>query len=580
MGERGIVFKSIFSLAIMVILLSSVYVGTAFWSEKKQYYQEMLSIQNTIHNQIAQHIPNIEAALQSIPKDPQAYTSIDLVIDLQEELDNPIGTANMANTYLFFPERVEKSGTTSLKILLGNQSLRESGFVPNETYELSEQFLEAYNQALEKGVGITEPFTDEWGKWVTILAPITNGQGKVIAIFGVDFNYSKISQHLQKGLIFYIGLGVVVGGVGILLLSLMVRRMLEPILQISRIAVLASQGDLTVRANVKRKDEIGHLSSKFNEMLINFSEIITQLRKVSIEIEESSQVVNQGTEQTKQASNEVAQAIQQIAIGADSSATGAIESVKAMEEMAMGIQRIAESSSHVAETISEVASESIEGNAVVQSTVVQIRSMAERIKQTTEFMESLDEQAKEIDQIIVVISEIANQTNLLALNAAIEAARAGEHGEGFAVVASEVRKLAEQSKDSSNQIAQLIKRIQAQTKQAVDAMRQGAEDVEQGANHVYRTGERFERISISIQGVTSQIEEVSASTEQMSAGSQEVTASIAELSNAANETSRFSQQVVAATEEQVASIEEVTRTTEALYQIVKQLETMMNKFKL
>ncbi|RXT04578.1 methyl-accepting chemotaxis protein [Ammoniphilus sp. CFH 90114] len=580
MSRKGIVFKSILSLSIMVILLSSVYAGTAYWSEKKQYYQEMLSIQKTLHNQIAHHIPQVEAALETLPKDPTAYKSHEQVIELKNELDNPVSTEKVANTYLFFPQRLEDSGTTSLKILLSNQSLLENGFIPNETYTLTKQFLHAYNQAMEKGVGITDPFTDEFGDWVTILAPVTNHQGQVIAIHGIDFNYSQVSQDLQASLIFYIGLGVIVGGIGILLLGLIVRKTLQPIIQLSEMATLASQGNLTVRAEGKSQDEIGHLACNFNEMLENFSRIIQQLRNVSIEIEESSRVVNQGSEQTKQASNEVAESIQQIAIGADSAATGAIESVKAMEEMAIGIQRIAESSSQVAETISEVAKESIEGNAIVQSTVMQIRTMADRTKETTQFIEALAIQAKEIDQIIVVISEIANQTNLLALNAAIEAARAGEHGKGFAVVASEVRKLAEQSKDSSNQIASLIEKIQYHTEQAVQSMRQGVDEVEQGANQVYQTGERFERISTSIQSISNQIEEVSASTEQMSAGSEEVTASIVELSNAAKEASMFSQQVAAATEEQVASIEEVARSTVALSEIVKQLEMMMNRFKL
>ncbi|WP_134702771.1 methyl-accepting chemotaxis protein [Ammoniphilus sp. YIM 78166] len=579
MSGRGIVFKSIFSLSLMVILLASVYGGTAYWSERKQYYQEMQSVQNILHNQLSHHVAHVEAAMERIPKDPAAYKTHELIVDLQEELDHPIGAAKVANSYLFQPQLLVEGNKTSLKTLLSNQSLRDGGFEPNTSYELPQSFIAAYNQALEKGIGVTDPYTDEFGSWVSILAPIKNIQGQVIAIHGIDFDYSDVSEELRNSLLFYILLGVMMGGIGTVILGLVVRRTLQPIVQLSGLAQLASQGDLSVKADVSSKDEIGLLAHNFNEMLGNFSSITQQLRKVSKEIDESSQVVNLGSEQTKQASSEVAASIQQIAMGADSAATGAVESVKAMEEMAIGIQRIAESASHVAETISDVAKESVEGNAVVQSTVVQIRTMADRIKESTQLIESLAVQTKEIDQIIVVISEIANQTNLLALNAAIEAARAGEHGRGFAVVASEVRKLAEQSKESTNQIATLIERIQSHTKQAVESMRLGVEEVEEGAKHVYQTGERFERISHSIQGVSSQIEEVSASTEQMSAGSQEVTASIVELSQSATEASRYAQQVAAATEEQLASIEEVARSTETLTQIVRQLDTMMIRFK-
>src|SRR5690606_11856508 len=121
----------------------------------------------------------------------------------------------------------------------------------------------------------------------------------------------------------------------------------------------------------------------------------------------------------------------------------------------------------------------------------------------------LGARSKEIEQIVTVITQIADQTNLLALNAAIEAARAGEHGRGFAVVADEVRKLAEQTKESSEHIQQLIDRILHETEEAVVSIDETVEQSNKGIAAIQSVNQMFDEIQKSIMEVTGQVQEVS-----------------------------------------------------------------------
>ena len=137
---------------------------------------------------------------------------------------------------------------------------------------------------------------------------------------------------------------------------------------------------------------------------------------------------------------------------------------------------------------------------------------------------NLNERSNEIHSIVGLITSISEQTSLLSLNASIEAARAGEHGKGFAIVADEVKKLAEQSKGSAEQIKSLIDYIQKETEEAVISINDGVKYANAGVSLVKETGILFADILDSAQNVSAQMDEISAATEQMSAENQQITA--------------------------------------------------------
>ncbi|MFC4101239.1 methyl-accepting chemotaxis protein [Paenibacillus xanthanilyticus] len=184
-----------------------------------------------------------------------------------------------------------------------------------------------------------------------------------------------------------------------------------------------------------------------------------------------------------------------------------------------------------------------------------MQAIEQNLHKSVDTMHELRQLSTRIGEMIALIGEVANQTNLLALNASIEAARAGEHGKGFAVVAQEIRKLAERSKTSSAQIADILQGIGERTGEAVVSLEQSMAEAQTGTVVANKAGETFKAIVQSIRQVSEQVGEVSAASEQMSAGSEHVAVSLNNVERIASNSSMDSARVAAASEEQLASMQ-------------------------
>jgi methyl-accepting chemotaxis protein len=205
-----------------------------------------------------------------------------------------------------------------------------------------------------------------------------------------------------------------------------------------------------------------------------------------------------------------------------------------------------------------------------------IRSVTDN---AVEEINSLHESSEEIGQIIEVITDIANQTHLLSLNAEIEAARAGEHGKGFAVVANEVRKLAEQSEQSADQIVQLIRGIQSHTTRSVKVMEKGSSEVQTGVVTIEEADLTFEKITAMIENVADKTQDVSAAVEEISSSSEQIVASSEQTSGIAKESAEKSKNVAATSEGQKTAMERVSRYAQSLKQFASEMDQSIKLFK-
>ncbi|MGO0063406.1 methyl-accepting chemotaxis protein [Brevibacillus fluminis] len=360
---------------------------------------------------------------------------------------------------------------------------------------------------------------------------------------------------------------------------LLSRSIARPLVAMERTARKIANGDLTIeQINVPNKDEIGDLADSFNEMARNLRSLIAQVSESAKQVAASSEELTASSEQIASATEQIAHTMEKVAVGAEEQARSIEEGARSIDDMSAGVQHIASNAESVTEAAIEASAIAAEGNKTIQTTVEQMNAIHHTVDKLAEAVRGLGVRSQQIGQITEVITGIAGQTNLLALNAAIEAARVGEHGAGFAVVANEVRKLAEQSMKSAEQIAELIAAIQEETTQAVALMETGTEEVAAGAAAVNLAGQAFEQIQRSVHEVTIQIQHVSTATGQMSASTAQVVQSIHVIADAAEVAAEGTQHVSTIAEEQLASMEEITAAAASLTALSEGLQTAIGKF--
>ncbi len=355
---------------------------------------------------------------------------------------------------------------------------------------------------------------------------------------------------------------------------------ITPIVNVANRISRVANGDLTeVPAKIKRKDEIGRLTNDLHTMISNLQEIIHGIKSASQQVTQSSHEMLSISSEIAKQSDEVVSLAEEVQKGAHGSMSTTADSAKAMEEMEIGIGRIAEAASSVAEASISMHHEVQLGTSTVVSTIKQMSSINSIVRTTTDTIKVLYDQSIRIGEIVTVITDIANQTNLLALNAAIEAARAGEHGKGFAVVADEVRKLAEMSGKSADEIIQVIQDIQSQVGDANEAMSNGIQEVQSGITFMGEVENIFSKLLLKSKHVTDDIEDVSATSEEMSAASEQITASMQEVSGSAKSSYEGTMHVSQIIDQQIQLLQKSSQHIQDLATVSDQLLLSVNRFK-
>ena len=308
------------------------------------------------------------------------------------------------------------------------------------------------------------------------------------------------------------------------------------------------------------------------------TEILANLKSTSNRVVQTSEVLANSVAQTIMASDQITEKMEEVAHGTEQQSLSSKESATAMDEMAIGIQKVAQSANVVSEQSNSTVKEARVGEKSIEDAVKQMDLFSNSVHNLSSTVTLLGEKSQQIDEILKVITMISEQTNLLSLNSAIEAARAGEHGKGFAVVADEVRKLAEQSRTSAKEITELIREIQNDTDNAVEAMRIGTRDVENGLEIVHRTGTIFNNILSASEAVAVQIEEMSAIAEEMSASSEQVSASVDEVSRIATTNADNTQSIALSTKEQAGALKDISGVSTNLNSLAVELQDLIHKF--
>ena len=236
------------------------------------------------------------------------------------------------------------------------------------------------------------------------------------------------------------------------------------------------------------------------------------------------------------ASTQLSAQIEQSDRGAAESATRLSEAATAMNEMNATVQEVARNAGSASAASAETREKAEAGAQVVEKAVLSIEQVHQMSLELKDDMTQLSEHAQDITRIMGVISDIADQTNLLALNAAIEAARAGEAGRGFAVVADEVRKLAEKTMASTNDVGNAIKAIQESTAKSMTGVDQAVERIGEANELASRSGQALEEIVATVEATGDQVNAIATASEEQSAASEEINQSIVQVNDMSRQT--------------------------------------------
>jgi methyl-accepting chemotaxis protein len=360
-----------------------------------------------------------------------------------------------------------------------------------------------------------------------------------------------------------------------------IRKYIVSIETISDATEEIANGNLQVQVPVlKTKDEIGVLTAGYQHMVDNMKELIKKVSETGQAVAASSEELTASADETKTAANEVTVSIQEVAAGAEDQLVNVEQTNRSIQEMDHLIQEMTIRSKEVGRSAEHTSKEAEIGNESLNKVKEQMQRITNTVTQSTEVVKTLESRSTEIGKIIEVITGISDQTNLLALNAAIEAARAGEHGRGFAVVADEVRKLAEESKRSADQIGALIKEIQADTKSAYTVMQESNESVAVGMEVVTEAGQNFSKILEDIFRIQQEIKEIASATSNIQQHSAEITKATHILEEAAQVSASSAENVASASEEELAAMEEISSAAHSLSQLAQELQDLLVKFKI
>lgn len=357
------------------------------------------------------------------------------------------------------------------------------------------------------------------------------------------------------------------------------RTIANPIKKLKSLMEKGENGDFSERAGYQSKDEIGSLSISFNSMADGIKELVETIGETSQALASSSEQLSASSEESSKASEHISETIQELAASSENQMTLMASSSKGINNVTGSTERISANAEKVAATAENTAEASKKGLRNIEEVTTQVNSINTNVGNLSVSINTLEGRIKEIGEITKAITDISSQTNLLALNAAIEAARAGEQGKGFAVVADEVRKLAEQSSQSAEQITSLISQIQVDTKTTIQSMSTAKNEVDLGLNIVQNAGNSFGEIEVSINDLVNLFEEVFVSLKELKDNTDVINVSVMEVNSMAEEAAANTENVSAATEEQVASMEEIAASSSSLANLAESLQELIRKFK-
>lgn len=499
------------------------------------------------------------------------------IFNLFQDHMNYLSTAypTIAQIYLIDKDKVVDPSNNQilLRIILANQFMYEEGGIkPGYLYSGDEEFINAIDTVKEtKKFYRTGMYSDQFGDWISILYPIQDSSGTVIAIWGIDISLNDMKSQLNYLLLEILGISFVILIIIVSLILWRFKVLFQPLTHLSNLANKVYHGDLNIELSYEKNNEIKDIYDSIDSMLKKLKTILNNLTISGKNMAETSLVLIKNSNESVINNDKFSEVLNQLNETIQDQVKSIQESKNAIQEVTHALNRITNLASNMNQSANFACDLANKGELILQNLISDMEKIRDSVIKSNQFVQELNINSNQISKILETISQIASQTNLLALNASIEAARAGEQGKGFAVVAEEVSKLADKSTISAKQIHGMLDSIQKDIKDLVQSMSTTEKFIENSYFISETAKKNFKNIVQSTTAVSQEITDISNSVEEISASSEELSATMEENMKKAEYLIQQSQDTMKIMENQKRLMEEVQIKA-------KELENLANTF--